>query len=103
MTKIPSSPAEALVHDLLASHLQVETESVENADSLSELGLDPLDLVIVVLKMEQLCGGDSFFPLVALADARTVGDFVALADRWLQEEAPPSAVATSACRRGSAA
>ena len=103
MAKIPSSPSQALVHDLLASHLQVETESIEDTDGLVEIGLDPLDLVLVVLKMEELCGGDYAFPLAALAEARTVGELVALVDLWLQEDSMPHAFAGSGYRRGSAA
>ena len=97
-----SSPSRALVHDLLASHLQVELGSIEDTDDLVEIGLDPVDLVLVVIKVEDLCGGSDSFPLAELAEARTVGDFVALVDLWLQEDTTNLA-ARSGSRRGSAA
>jgi acyl carrier protein len=98
-----NSPSQALVHNLLASHLQVDAESLEDGDTLVELGLDALDMVLVVLRLEDLCGGEGGFPLGALAHARTVGDFIALADRWLQEDTMPYPAYGFGSRRGSAA
>jgi acyl carrier protein len=97
------SCSRALVCDLVASHLEVEVESIDDADGLDELGLDPLDLVLVVLKIEDLCGGDGDFPLAELSKARTVADFVALVDSWLQEDTAPYRIAVSSSRRVSAA
>jgi acyl carrier protein len=88
-----SSCSRALVCDLLASHLEVEAESIDDTDGLAELGLDPLDLVLVVLRIEDLCGGDGDFPLAQLPRARTIADFVALVDFWLQEDTAPYLVA----------
>jgi acyl carrier protein len=98
-----SSCSRTLVRDLLASHLEVEAESIDDSDGLTELGLDPLDLVLVVLKIEDLCGGDGDFPLAELSEARTVADFVALVDSWLQEDTAPYRIAVSSSRRVSAA
>jgi acyl carrier protein len=100
--RLMRSCSRALVCDLLASRLEIEAESIDDADGLAELGLDPLDLVLVVLKIEDLCG-DPDFPLAELARARTVADFVALVDLWLQEDTAPYPVAVLGSRRGSAA
>jgi acyl carrier protein len=105
-TRVPrpvSSCSRALVCDLLASHLDVEAESIDDTDGLDELGLDPLDMVLVVLKIEDLCGGDGDFPLAELPKARTVADFVALVDLWVQEDTAPYLVAVPGPRGVSAA
>jgi acyl carrier protein len=98
-----NSPSRMLVHTLLASHLQIATESIDDRDGLEDLGLDALDMVLVVLRLEDLCGGAGDFPLADLAHARTVGDVVALVDVWLQEDTMPSVSDGFGARRGSAA
>jgi len=98
-----SSPSQALVHHLLATRLRIDAESIDDADDLDELGLDALDKVFVVLRIEDLCGGESDFPIAEVAHAKTVGDFVALVDLWLQEDTTPYRVAGPGSRRGSAA
>jgi hypothetical protein len=55
--------------------------------------LDPLDLVLVVLRLESLDRGKGDFPVAALDRATTVGDLVALVDRWLQGDTVPRAIA----------
>jgi acyl carrier protein len=75
---------QALVHDALATQLQTDVASVQDADRLEDLGLDALDLVFVVLRLEDLDRGAGDFPLDALAYASTVGDLVALVDLWLE-------------------
>jgi acyl carrier protein len=97
------SPSEALVYGLLASHLQIDAEWIVNADRFVELGLGPLDLVLVVLRIEDLCGGEGGFPLAELAHATTVGDFVALVDRWMEGDTMTQQVRAAGSRRGSAA
>jgi hypothetical protein len=92
-----SSPSQALVHHLLATHLDVDECSVNDADHLGELGLHPLDLVLLVLRLEDLAGGERDFPLCALDRARTVGDLVLLVDLWMQR---PEARTLDAGARG---
>jgi len=98
-----NSPSQALVHSLLAIQLQVAAESLDDRNGLAELGLDALDMVLVVLRLEDLCSGEGDFPLAELAHARTVGDVVALVDLWLQGDTVPHAADGPASRRGSAA
>ena len=76
------SGSQALVHHLLALQLQTSDEAIEDAQSLDDLGLDPLDLVLFVLRLEELAGADDEFPLLGLDRAETVGDLVALVDVW---------------------
>ena len=45
---------QALVHQLLASRLRVGAECIRDTDRFDELGLTPLDLVLVVLRMESI-------------------------------------------------
>jgi acyl carrier protein len=98
-----NSPSRTLVHTLLASHLQVHADLVDDDDGLEDLGLDALDLVLVVLRLEDLCGGAGDFPLAELANARTVEDVVALVDLWLLEDTMPFVLDDFGGRRGSAA
>jgi acyl carrier protein len=77
-----SSPFQSLVHGLLAAKLRIEAGSIDDTQRLDELGLDPLDLVLVVLRLEEFDRGRGDFPVAALEQAKTVGDLVALVDRW---------------------
>ena len=98
-----NSPSRTLVHALLASHLQVHPDLIDDDDGLEDLGLDALDLVLVVLRLEDLCGGAGDFPLAELAQARTVEHVVALVDLWLQEDTKPFVRGDFGVRPGSAA
>jgi hypothetical protein len=89
---------QALVHRLLASRLRVGAECIRDTDRFDELGLTPLDLVLVVLQMERLDPGDGEFPLYALDHATTVGDLVDVIELWLQRDTMPSSVAHAAGR-----
>ena len=82
-------PPRALVHQLLASRLHIDEASIRDTDLLDELGVTPLDLLLVVLWLDRLDHVDSEFPLEALEHASTVGDLVDLVDPWLQKEARP--------------
>jgi acyl carrier protein len=83
---------QALVHQLLASRLRIDAMSIRDTDRFDDLGLDPLDLVLVVLKLDHLDRGDGEFPLFALEHASTVGDLVDLVELWLQRDTMPSSV-----------
>jgi acyl carrier protein len=96
------SPSQGIVYHLLASHLGVDQASIGDADALDALGLDPLDLVLIVIRLEDL-GGEGDFPMAALAHATTVADLVDLVDIWLQRETLPTGVDARRFRRTSAA
>jgi acyl carrier protein len=83
------SPSRAIVHHLLASHLRLDDASIDDAHRFDQLRLDPLDLVLVVLRLEDHDRGRGDFPVGALAHARTVGDLVTLVDLWLSPEPSP--------------
>jgi hypothetical protein len=77
----PYSASRALVHDVLAAYLQVDGSAVRDGLSLDrDLGLDPLDLVLVVLRLQDAHPAGKAFALPALASASTVADLVALFD-----------------------
>jgi len=73
--------------------LRVDESTLRDADRFDHLGLGPLDLVLVVLRLDRLDRGDGEFPLYALDDATTVGDLVDLVELWLQRDTIPSSVA----------
>jgi len=70
------SSTRSLVHRLVAARLQLDEASIEDADHFDELGLTPLDVVLVVLRLDRLRPGDGDFPVYALDCATTVGDLV---------------------------
>jgi acyl carrier protein len=86
------SSSRALVHHLLASQLQVDEASIDDAHRFEELGLDPLHIVLVVLRLEDFDRGNGDFPVDALDHATTVGDLVALVDRWLHGDTRPTLI-----------
>jgi acyl carrier protein len=96
-----SNYPQAIVHHLLASQLETNDEAIEDGQSLEGLGLDPLDLVLFALKLEELVGEGDAFPLLGLVRAETVGDLVALVEvwgsathpSWSEGDGPPSSSA----------
>ena len=83
-----SSQSQTLVHHLLALQLQMNYEAIEDTQTLDALGLDPFDLVLFVLRLEELAGVDEDFPLLGLERAETVGDLVALVALWCNATLP---------------
>ena len=74
--------ARELVHHLVASRLHVADRNVDDAHTFRELGLAPLDLVLIVLRLESCDPGDGQFPVAALAEATTIGELVGIVERW---------------------
>ena len=72
---------DSLVRLAVALHLEAPLDSVHSADHLEhDLGLDPLDLVLVVLRLDELVGAQC-----ALADLQrieTVGDLEEMVRDW---------------------
>lgn len=78
----------------LALHLEIDPMSISEDMQLDEeLGLDPLDLVLVVLRLEEL--GDAEFPIAALEGIRTVGDLVSVVRSW--EQGPATLLPRQTC------
>jgi acyl carrier protein len=79
--RVSSDPALELVRRSLAQHLGIEREEIDETQSLEEgLGLDPLDLVLIVLRLEEL--GEVEFPVGDLAGVATVADLTARVRDW---------------------
>jgi acyl carrier protein len=78
------SHSHALVHHLVASRLHTDDAAIDDAQRLDELGLGPLDLVLIALGLEDLDRGEGDFPIAALEHATTVGDLVTLVEQWLR-------------------
>ncbi|MBX3208565.1 MAG: hypothetical protein KF764_26265 [Labilithrix sp.] len=71
-----------IVSFALALHLGIDPAEVEVSHRLeADLGLDPLDLVLVVLRLEEL--GEVEFPVAELEGLRTVGDLVDVVRQWV--------------------
>jgi acyl carrier protein len=81
-----NSTSQMLVHRLLATYLHRDPAALADGDRFDELGLDAFDLVFVVLRLEDLHQRRSDFPVDTLEGVKTVGDFAALVDLWLQED-----------------
>lgn len=90
-----------LVRLALALHLDLEPDTITIAARLEDdLGLDALDLVLVLLRLEEL--GEAELPVADLENAETVADLVDLVDAWASgprtertpsiPPSPPSAV-----------
>ena len=76
-----------IVRFALAFHLNIDPEEIHTDQRLDEeLGLDPLDLVLVVLRLEEL--GNIEFPVADLEGLLTVGDLVGLVGEWYRDAAP---------------
>jgi len=76
-----------LVSFALALHLEIDPTEVHEAQSLEDdLGLDPLDLVLIVLRLEEL--GEGEFPVGELEGIQTVNDLARVVRNW--KEGPPT-------------
>lgn len=80
-----------VVRFALALHLSVDPDRIEPEHRLeADLGLDPLDLVLVVLRLEEIEGAE--FPVADLETVTTVADLVAVVRGWSgagRETLPP--------------
>lgn len=73
---------ELLVRRAVASHLEVPVGELYSTQSLEDdLGLDPLDLVLIALSLEEDVGVE--FPVALLETVKTVGDLDSLVRSWL--------------------
>ena len=74
----------ALVRYALATHLHVAPGAVRDSQRLAaDLELTPLDLVWIAMRVEALSvSGD--FPVESLREIETVGDLVAVFQRWAE-------------------
>ena len=79
--------------DVNGIRLHVAEASIQDTDLFDDLGLTPLDLVLVVLQLDKLDTGDGEFPLYALDQATKVGDLVDLVELWLRRDTAPRSVA----------
>jgi|HubBroStandDraft_1064217.scaffolds.fasta_scaffold372924_2 hypothetical protein len=84
-----NSASQALVYALLAPLLPTDRTLLKDADLIEVLGLDPLDLVLLAIKLEELEPENGTFPLAILKHARSVGDLVAIVDVWSRAGAGP--------------
>jgi acyl carrier protein len=67
----------------LATHLRVELKDLHNGQRLREdLGLEPIDLVWIAMRVEALVSGVDHFPVEPLLNVETVGDLVSAFDAW---------------------
>lgn len=81
-----TSPSQSLVHHLLTTLLRIDDGAVENDRAFDELGMDRLDLMLVVLRLEDYGRADGDSVLAALDERMTVGDLVRLVDGYVQRD-----------------
>lgn len=75
-----------IVRMALAQHLASDPETITTTDRLYEdLGLDPLDLVLVVLRLEEIEKAE--FPVADLESVVTVDDLAEVVRGWSRIEA----------------
>lgn len=92
-----------LVRIAVALHLDASLDSVHSEDHLErDLGLDPLDLVLVVLRLDELVGAQC--ALADLQELNTVADLEEMVRGWQrpgQSEVVPAEVREPFMRRAS--
>ena len=74
--------SQKLVHHLIAGMSRRHEDAIDDAQTLEELELDLLDVVLIALRIEAVDGMRADFPVAALEHVRTVGDLVVVVDRW---------------------
>lgn len=71
------------VYEALACYLRIPIEVIRDDQRLHhDLGLDAIDLVTIVLRLEDLEPWHGEFPVLLLEHTSTVGDLVALHRDW---------------------
>jgi hypothetical protein len=84
----PHKASLSLVRRLLASRLHLDEASLAETDRLEDLGLTPLDVALVVLRLHPRSPGYADFPVYELRAATTVGHLAQLVELWLQPGRP---------------
>jgi acyl carrier protein len=75
-----------LVRGALGLYVGTNPSDIDAGDELSrDLGLEPLDLVLVMFRLEELA--DAEFAMSDLEGVVTVGDLEALVSEWLRASA----------------
>ncbi|MEN3297131.1 MAG: Phosphopantetheine attachment site [Burkholderiales bacterium] len=67
------------VLEVLAQHAQRSAAQLDPTDALSDLGIDSLRFIVVILEIEQ-CLNRSIFDIGNVGELRTVGDILDLVD-----------------------
>jgi acyl carrier protein len=94
-----------VVRCALALHLSVDPAQIELEHHLeADLGLDPLDLVLVVLRLEEI--EEAEFPVADLETVTTVAELVDVVREWSRGERsatlpPPPPACPQAVRHAS--
>jgi acyl carrier protein len=80
-------PPVNLVRAALGNYLDLKPTDIDtNAELERDLGLEPLDLVLVVFRLEEFA--DAEFSISDLDGVKTVGDFEQLVCEWLRDASP---------------
>jgi acyl carrier protein len=87
------------VRAAIGTYLDVSPTAVDaKAELERDLGLEPLDLVLIVFRLEEFA--DTQFSIADLEGVVTVADFEAVVDEWLREAPLDDAVDEARARRG---
>lgn len=78
----------SIVRRALARHLSVPVHGVTPSDDLErDLGLKPLDLAIITLRLEADAGAWSEFPMARLEGVQSVAQLAEVVAGWIAEDA----------------
>jgi len=90
--------ARAIVHGVLALYLDVHPRSISDWHHIGDdLGLDPLDLLLVGARLSGFGSAERVFPLRALDARATVADLVTLFEAWAEDDEDEAAPPTLRC------
>jgi len=77
-------PSVHLVRAALALYLDRKPTEIDTDDELEkDLGLEPLDLVLIVFRLEEFAEAE--FSIADLEGVVTVGDFEAVVGEWMRD------------------
>ena len=86
-----TTSSRAMVHYFVARHAGIVGRALLDRETFDELGLDSLDLVLIVVQLQTIAALRDDVALQDLEHVRDIGELVALVDVWRGVRAAPTA------------